>query len=242
MKLTRSQSSRHYIRNINAGLRHTIVLTASLQLFGWGLLNFTTTSRSPAETEQLSALAPTVSFLPKNIDHFIPSTSADNLYLALAGSSSSSLSYVALDMCSNHGPPTHNNRNEKKTTSNPTATRLIGKVVRSLSKSPTRTVHATPRNDAVVSVQRRAARQQFNTILYKVDKPTSNASQVKCNLSYDDSPGPFTLGVNSNRMKRSSRNSRGSRAARWTAPHIDPSTKRRTVEEMKPSNAVEVDR
>lgn len=217
-----SQKQQQYVRSITAGLRHTIALTASQQLFGWGLLHLTSSSSTTSTAEaqpQVSAQAPPVSFVPKNIGHCVPSLSSssspsDSLYLALAGSSSSSLSFVALDMCSSSrgvGGSVHDQsrravvgrRSEQQqqqnkkaggiSSSSSTATTAdtarappIARTARSLSKSPVRRATGPDTTAAPMAAARRKdtarkqQQQQFNTVLYKVDKPTANSSQVRC--------------------------------------------------------------
>lgn len=262
VQLSRSPSQRQqqYVRSVTAGLRHTIVLTASQQLFGWGLLHLTTTTSITSSTsstiissnssttstsssttnssvleaqQQVSAQAPPVSFIPKNISHCVPSMlttavspghghalspshvgGSDNLFLALAGSSSSSLSFMALDMCSSSrgggGSDISNQsrraavgrRIEKKKVSAGSTSTAAGiatasaavapPIARSLSKSPVRratgldatavsmaAAAAARRKDTAVMKQQKQQKQQFNTVLYKVDKPSANASQVR---------------------------------------------------------------
>ena len=210
-----SQKQQQYVRSITAGLRHTIALTASQQLFGWGLLHLTSSSSTGSSTAeaqpQVSVQAPPVSFVPKSIGHCVPSLSSspsDSLYLALAGSSSSSLSFVALDMCSSSrgvggsvhdqsrravvGRRSEQQQNKKaggisSSSTAATAARAppIARTARSLSKSPVRRATGPDTTAAPMAAAARRKdtarkQQQFNTVLYKVDKPTANSSQVRC--------------------------------------------------------------
>lgn len=207
VQLSRSPSPRQqqYVRSVTAGLRHTIVLTASQQLFGWGLLHLTNSSSSSCGSEvqqqqQGSVQSPPVSFIPKNISHCVPSLtghalspggSSDNLLLALTGSSSSSLSFVALDMCSSSREGGGNNQSRRAVGGRRSEKKQITRapsISRSISKSPVRRgtgpdTTAAPLAAAVTAARRKDAtqkQQQFNTVLYKVDKPAANASQVRC--------------------------------------------------------------
>ena len=210
VQLSRSPSPRQqqYVRSVTAGLRHTIVLTASQQLFGWGLLHLTNSSSSSSscgsevqqQQQQGSVQSPPVSFIPKNISHCVPSLtghalspggSSDNLFLALTGSSSSSLSFVALDMCSSSREGGGNNQSRRAVGGRRSEKKQITRapsISRSISKSPVRRgtgpdTTAAPLAAAVTAARRKDAtqkQQQFNTVLYKVDKPAANASQVRC--------------------------------------------------------------
>lgn len=248
VQLSRSSSPRQqqYVRSITAGLRHTIVLTASQQLFGWGLLHLTNSSSSSSscgsevqQQQQGSVQSPPVSFIPKNISHCVPSLtghalspggSSDNLFLALTGSSSSSLSFVALDMCSSSREGGGNNQSRRAVGGRRSEKKQIARtptISRSLSKSPARRgtsldTTAAPLAVAVTAARRKDAtqkqQQQFNTVLYKVDKPAANTSQVSC-LYWSCccccvflARASHAIQYISLRMKRSSRSSRGSRA------------------------------
>jgi hypothetical protein len=159
-----------------------------------------------------------------------PGGSSDNLFLGLTGSSSSSLSFVALDMCSSSREGGGNNQSRRAVGGRRSEKKQIARtppISRSLSKSPVRRgtgldTTAAPMVAAVTAARRKDAtqkqqqqQQQFNTVLYKVDKPAANASQVRClywSCCVFLAHASHAIQYISLRMKRSSRSSRGSRA------------------------------
>ena len=106
-----------FVKSLNAGLRHTLVLTSSQLLIGWGMVNLTNATcssppvpaaASPAPTHTESRrrysvhcdadstselyLTPTQIFYPSG-----PNPFSSGKFLQLRGCSSSSLSYVTID-------------------------------------------------------------------------------------------------------------------------------------------------